>query len=152
MIRVQAEDFDLGEEYARFIAGQTSMGAVVTFTGLVRDFQKEGQADRVEAITLEHYAGMTEKELTRIRDGAHRRWNLSDSLIIHRYGRLNPGDQIVLVITGSSHREEAFQAAEFLMDYLKTRAPFWKKEETASGTSWVDAKTSDDDAADRWKD
>jgi len=152
MIRVQEEDFDLGQEYDRFIAGQTKVGAVVTFTGLVRDFQKAGQTDKVQTITLEHYAGMTEKELTRIRDEAHRRWDLSDSLIIHRTGRLNPGDQIVLVITGSAHREAAFQAAEFLMDYLKTRAPFWKKEETASGTSWVEAKTSDDNAADRWKD
>ena len=151
MIRVQEQDFDLGDEYARFIKDQKETGAVVTFTGLVRDFQKKGQIDKVQAITLEHYAGMTEKELGRIRDEAHRRWDLTDSLIIHRFGRLEPGDQIVLVMTGSAHRRDAFEAAEFLMDYLKTRAPFWKKEETSEGTGWVDSKNSDDIAAQRWK-
>lgn len=152
MIRVQEEDFDLGQEYSRFIADQTTIGAVVCFTGLVRDFQKKGQADKVKAITLEHYEGMTEKELTRIRDEAHRRWDLADSVIVHRYGNLKPGDQIVLVIAGSAHRQDAFEAAEFLMDYLKTRAPFWKQEKTDAGTRWVDAKTSDDKAAQRWED
>ena len=151
MIRVQEQDFDLGSEYERFVAAQTGTGAVVTFTGLVRDFQTKGQTDKVKTITLEHYAGMTEKELGRIRDEAHRRWDLTGSLIVHRFGRLEPGDQIVLVITGSAHRRDAFEAAEFLMDYLKTRAPFWKQEETSDGHSWVDAKYSDDAAAQRWQ-
>ncbi|KAB2849941.1 MAG: molybdenum cofactor biosynthesis protein MoaE [Hyphomicrobiaceae bacterium] len=149
MIRVQREDFDIGAEVRRLSAGRTDLGALVTFTGSVRGSVK-GRALR--SMTLEHYPGMTESELARIEAEAHRRWPLVASLVIHRYGRLVPGDNIVLVVTASAHRQAAFEAAAFLMDYLKTGAPFWKSEELQDGgTEWVEAKGEDDDAAERWK-
>ena len=149
MIRVQAEDFDCATEIRALTAGRDDIGAVVSFTGLVR--RGEGGA-AIRAMTLEHYPGMTEKELERIEAEATARWPLSASTIIHRHGRLVPGDNIVLVITASRHRQAAFEAAEFLMDYLKTNAPFWKKEEPLLGEgNWVDAKFADDAAARRWQ-
>lgn len=147
MIRVQTEDFDIGVEARALTAGRTDIGAVVTFTGNVRS-----DGDGFKSMTLEHYPGMTEKELSRIEAEANERWDLQGSLIVHRYGRLLPGDQIVLVITASSHRQDAFEAANFLMDFLKTRAPFWKLEETETSEAWVDAQISDDEAAERWPD
>jgi molybdopterin synthase catalytic subunit len=148
VIRVQLEDFDAGAEIRALTEGRTDIGAVVTFTGLVRG---GGGAEAISAMTLEHYPGMTERELERIEREAHERWPLDASLIVHRYGRLLPGDNIVLVVTASKHRHAAFEAASFLMDYLKTNAPFWKKEELATGASaWVAAKAVDDDAAERW--
>jgi molybdopterin synthase catalytic subunit len=148
MIRVQRQDFDVGEEIRALTGGRDDIGAVVTFTGAVR---REAKEQPISALTLEHYPGMTEKELARIEAEAAERWPLAASLIVHRYGRLVPGDNIVLVITASSHRQAAFEAAEFLMDWLKTSAPFWKKEEPAEGEQrWVEAKASDDAAADRW--
>ncbi len=149
MIRVQAEDFDCGAEIRALTAGRDDIGAVVSFTGLVR--QGEGQA-AIRAMTLEHYPGMTESELSRIEAEARDRWPLSACTIIHRHGRLMPGDNIVLVITASAHRRAAFEAAEFLMDYLKTNAPFWKKEQPQQGEdNWVTAKTADGAAAGRWR-
>lgn len=146
-VRVQPEDFDIGQEIARLMDSAAASGGVVTFTGIVRG----GGNPALTAMTLEHYPGMTEGELERIEVEARRRWPLTASLVIHRHGRLLPGDNIVLVVTASAHREAAFEAACFLMDYLKTRAPFWKKEELADGSSrWVEATTSDDAAADRW--
>jgi molybdopterin synthase catalytic subunit len=148
MIRVQLEDFDAGAEIRALTAGRTDIGAVVTFTGLVREGAGEA---RIRSMTLEHYPGMTESELERIEREAQDRWPLSASLIVHRHGRLLPGDNIVLVITASPHRQAAFEAASFLMDYLKTNAPFWKKEELAAGeSSWVKANAADDSAAGRW--
>ncbi len=148
MIRVQLEDFDVGAEIRALSKGRDDFGAVVSFTGIVRRGAGE---DAIRSMTLEHYPGMTEGELERIEAEARRRWPLAASLIVHRYGRLLPGDSIVLVITASSHRQAAFEAAEFLMDYLKTNAPFWKKEERAGGESaWVEAKSGDDEAATRW--
>jgi len=148
MIRVQREDFDLGREYDALIAGGATMGAVAAFVGRVRDRTADGA--RIEAIELEHYPGMTERELERIEREARTRWPLDEVLIVHRYGRLLPGDQIVLVLTGSAHRDGAFEAARFLIDWLKTKAPFWKREETAAGGRWVEAKSEDDEAAKRW--
>ena len=149
MIRVQSEDFDVGTEIRGLTAGRDDIGAIVTFTGAVR---REGKDQAIRALTLEHYPGMTEKELERIEVEACQRWPLAASLIVHRYGRLVPGENIVLVITASSHRQAAFAAAEFLMDYLKTSAPFWKKEEPADGDErWVEAKATDDAAAGRWE-
>ncbi|MBX3494188.1 MAG: molybdopterin synthase catalytic subunit MoaE [Parvibaculum sp.] len=148
MIRVQTDDFDIGAEVAALTGGRTDIGAVVTFSGLVRD--ASGSAP-VTSMELEHYPGMTEKELARIEAEAHERWPLQATLIVHRVGRLAPGDNIVLVIAASAHREAAFEAASFLMDYLKTRAPFWKREEGAGKAHWVDARESDDKAATRWK-
>ncbi len=145
MIRVQTEDFDIGAEVGALSKDRHDIGAVVTFSGTVRD--KTGD---LVALELEHYPGMTEKELARIEKEAQERWPLEASLIVHRVGRLLPGENIVLVVTASAHRQAAFEAAEFLMDYLKTRAPFWKREETASGGDWVDARDSDDTAAARW--
>jgi molybdopterin synthase catalytic subunit len=148
-VRVQHEDFDIGVEVARLAAGRTDIGAVVTFTGVVRD---ENGAGAIAGMTLEHYPGMTEKELARVEAEACARWPLQASLIVHRVGTLGPADNIVLVVTASAHRQAAFAAAEFLMDYLKTRAPFWKKELGADGTErWVEARTSDDAAAERWE-
>jgi molybdopterin synthase catalytic subunit len=147
VIRVQREDFDVGAEMARLSDGRHGVGGVCAFVGLVRDLAGE---EAVGAMTLEHYAAMTEKELTRIEDEARSRWDLVDSLIIHRYGRLEPGDRIVLVATASAHRQAAFEACNFLIDWLKTQAPFWKKEETPDGPQWVDAQASDDEAAARW--
>ena len=146
-VRVQREDFDLGAEVQRLTAGRTDIGAIVTFTGTVRG----GTGDAaISAMTLEHYPGMTEEELARVEAEAGRRWPLQASLIVHRVGTLRPGDNIVLVVTASAHRQAAFDAAAFLMDYLKTRAPFWKKEVAVDGTErWVEARASDDAAAER---
>ena len=147
-VRLQAEPFDTGIEIARLTAGRTEVGAAVSFTGICRS---DGENGRISAMTLEHFAGLAENELSDIEAEARRRWPLIDSLIVHRYGRLVPGDPIVLVVTLSAHRQAAFEAASFLMDYLKTSAPFWKKEETAGGARWVEAKQADDDARDRWR-
>ena len=146
-IRLQREDFDAAAEAAKIARGRTDIGAVVTFTGICRDH--EG-GHGVTALTLEHYPGMAEEEIARHVAEAEQRWPLLGVTIIHRYGRLVPGDNIVLVVTASAHRAAAFAAAEFLMDYLKTRAPFWKQEERAGGAAWVDAKTADSAAAERW--
>ena len=147
MIRVQAEDFDLGDELKKMTAGNTGIGGLCSFVGLVRDMADD---DRISAMTLEHYPGMTEKALADIEQEAHTRWNLDETLIIHRYGRLEPGEQIVLVAAASAHRGAAFEACHFLIDWLKTKAPFWKLEDTPGGGKWVDARTSDDEAATRW--
>jgi molybdopterin synthase catalytic subunit len=147
-VRVQREDFDIGAEVRRLTAGRTDIGAIVTFTGTVRS---ENVGSAVAGMTLEHYPGMTETELASVEADASKRWPLQASLIVHRIGVLGPGDNIVLVVTASAHREAAFAAAEFLMDYLKTRAPFWKKERDASGAErWVDAREADTHAAERW--
>ena len=143
-VRLQREDFDIGAEIARLTAGRTDVGAVATFTGICRGI--EG----VIAMTLEHYPGMAEAEIARHVEEAQARWPLLGVTVIHRHGRLVPGDNIVLVITASSHREAAFAAAEFLMDYLKTRAPFWKKEERTGSAGWVEARQIDAAAAERW--
>jgi molybdopterin synthase catalytic subunit len=153
MIRVQREDFDPGQELARLTVGRTDIGGVVTFCGLVREEIGSGEAlagERIRAMTLEHYPGMTEKMLEAIEAEAQARWPLSASLIVHRYGRLLPGDRIVLVITCSAHRQAAFEANMFLVDWLKTKAPFWKLEERRAGAAWVEARASDDAAAKRW--
>ncbi len=148
MIRVQTENFDIGAEIERLRAGRTDIGAIVSFTGTVRDTAK-GEA--ISLMTLEHYPGMTEKELERIEAEANERWPLQASLIVHRYGPMKPGENIVLVVTASPHRQAAFEAAQFLMDFLKTDAPFWKKEDGPDGGDWVDARESDDDALKRWE-
>jgi molybdopterin synthase catalytic subunit len=148
MIRVQTEDFDLSAEVRALTADRTDIGAVVTFTGTVRG---TAGGRPITSMTLEHYPGMTEAELARVEAEAQARWPLQASLIVHRVGALKPGDNIVLVVTASPHRHAAFEAAEFLMDYLKTRAPFWKKEADANGAGgWVDARESDTDAEARW--
>jgi molybdopterin synthase catalytic subunit len=146
-IRVQTEDFDAGAEMARLRAGNPRVGAVASFVGVCRD-RNDGES--VAAMTLEHYPGMTEKALAKIVDEAMARWKVLDVTVIHRVGELKPTDQIVLVVVTSAHRGEAFAACEFLMDYLKTRAPFWKKERTPEGVRWVEARASDDEAAGRW--
>ena len=146
-IRIQQADFDVAAELAAMTAGRTDIGAVVTFSGICRG-DEAGEA--TQALTLEHYPGMAETEIGRHADEAMRRWPLTGLTIIHRVGRLIPGENIMVVLTASAHREAAFQAAEFLMDYLKAHAPFWKREETASGAGWVAAKESDDAAAARW--
>ena len=138
-ISVQRDDFDAGAEI-RKLAGDGSVGAIASFVGLVRDVP----------MTLEHYAGMTEREITRIAQEASRRWSVIDVTVLHRFGELQPADQIVLVVVAAGHRGEAFAACEFIMDYLKTRAPFWKKEHRAGAAEWVEAKASDDAAAERW--
>jgi molybdopterin synthase catalytic subunit len=145
-VRLQREDFDVGAEIARLSHGRTDVGAVASFTGVCRG------SDGIAAMTLEHYAGMAQSEIERHVEQAKARWPLLGVTVIHRYGRLVPGDNIVLVVTASAHREAAFAAAEFLMDYLKVSAPFWKKEERAAGDGWVEARRSDDDAAARWDD
>src|SRR5262249_32856339 len=142
-VRIQAEDFDVAAEIAALSRGRTDVGAVASFTGVCR-------GGDIVAMTLEHYPGMAEAEIARHVDEARKRWPLLGVTVIHRHGRLVPGDNIVLVATASSHREAAFAAAEFLMDYLKTQAPFWKKEERAGGADWVEARGSDDAAAARW--
>ncbi len=148
-VRVQSEDFEIGAEVARLTAGRTDIGAIVTFTGTVR---ADNDGSAIAGMTLEHYPGMTEQELARVEAEAAQRWPLQASLIVHRVGTLKPGDNIVLVVTASAHREAAFDAAAFLMDYLKTRAPFWKKEVGADGQErWVDPRDSDDRAAERWR-
>jgi molybdopterin synthase catalytic subunit len=145
VIRVQQEDFDIGAEIAGLTSGRTDIGAIVTFTGTVRD-----QDGAVSEMTLEHYPAMTEGELARIEAEADARWPLQASLIVHRYGTLKPGDNIVLVLTASEHRDAAFDAAKFLMDYLKTSAPFWKRETGPGGSRWVEASSSDATARTRW--
>lgn len=145
-IVVQAEPFDLGAEANSFADGDTANGAVVTFTGVVRDVANGDLA----AMMIEHYPGMTEKALIEIAQEAMTRWSLGDVLVIHRHGRLEPGDRIMMVATSAPHRKDAFEAAEFLMDYLKSRAPFWKKELTADGSDWVAAKDEDETALERW--
>ena len=147
MIRVQREDFDVAAELAALGAGRTDIGGVVSFVGLVRDMAG-GAA--VGAMTLEHYPGMTEKQLAAIEAEAQARWPLAASLIIHRYGRLEPGERIVMVATASAHRDAAFDSCRFLIDWLKTKAPFWKLEETPGGERWVEVRASDDAAAARW--
>nr|WP_321456195.1 molybdenum cofactor biosynthesis protein MoaE [uncultured Cohaesibacter sp.] len=149
-VTLQLDDFDIAKEVDALIGNRTSVGAAVTFTGLVRDMVKD---QRIEAMTLEHYPAMAQAELERIEQEALTRWpTLTDSRIIHRYGTLKPGERIVLIITLSAHRQTAFQAAEFIMDFLKTRAPFWKKETLEGGQSdWVKAKDEDDEALKRWQ-
>jgi molybdopterin synthase catalytic subunit len=146
-IRVQTQDFDLGKEVAELRAGKPNVGAVVSFIGTVRDMN-DGAG--VSAMELEHYPGMTEKALEDIVAQAHARWSIIDALVIHRVGPLQPLDQIVLVAVTSAHRGEAFSACEFIMDYLKTQAPFWKKEQTPEGARWVDARVKDDHALAKW--
>jgi len=146
-VRLQLEPFDGAAEAAKLTRGRTDVGAVVTFTGVCRG---DEDGTPIAALTLEHYPGMSEAEIARHVEAAQSRWSLSGATVIHRYGRIAPGEDIVLVVTASSHRHDAFAAAEFLMDYLKTRAPFWKRVEHAGGSTWVDAKSSDDAAADRW--
>jgi molybdopterin synthase catalytic subunit len=146
-VRVQQHDFDIAAEIATLRAGKLDVGAVASFVGTVRDLN-EGAG--VASMTLEHYPGMTERALEDICAQARRRWNILDALVVHRYGPLAPGDQIVLVVVTSAHRGEAFAACEFIMDYLKTQAPFWKKERTPQGERWVEARESDDEAAARW--
>jgi molybdopterin synthase catalytic subunit len=146
-VRIQTGDFDVAREIAALRAGDARVGAVAAFVGLVRDIN---DAAIVSTLTLEHYPGMTEKALARIVDEAKSRWNVYEVLVIHRVGELKPTDQIVLVVVTGAHRGEAFAACEFIMDYLKTRAPFWKKEQTPAGERWVEARSSDDDAAARW--
>lgn len=147
MIRVQAEDFDVGRELEKLSDGNHGVGGVCSFVGLVRDI---AGGKPIEAMTLEHYPEMTEKALAKIEAEARDRWPLEETLIIHRTGRLEPGDRIVLVAAASAHREAAIEACHFLIDWLKTQAPFWKLEETPDGGHWVDARTSDDKAAGRW--
>ncbi len=148
MIRVQREDFDLGAEIEALTRGNHKVGGLAVFVGLVRDMVGE---ENLGAMTLEHYPGMTEKALAGIEEEANRRWPLEASLIVHRVGRLEPGERIVLVAAASAHRQAAFEACQFLIDWLKTKAPFWKQEETASGPKWVEARGRDDQAAKRWK-
>jgi molybdopterin synthase catalytic subunit len=145
-VRVQKDPFDIGAEVSAFTSGVAGAGAVVTFSGLVRD-----EGGKLTEMQIEHYPGMTESALAKIRDQALSRWSLSDALIIHRFGRLGPGEQIMMVATAARHRADAFEAAEFLMDYLKSRAPFWKKELGADGSEWVAAKDDDETALDRWR-
>lgn len=144
-VSVQQDDFDLNDEVAHMRTNRKNIGAIVTFTGTVRDMD-----GTLTSMTLEHYPGMTEKELTRIGEEAEARWPLLGCRIIHRFGKLKPADNIVLVATASKHRDAAFKAADFLMDFLKSNAPFWKKEETSQGENWVHANTKDDDALKRW--
>jgi len=147
-VRIQAEDFDAAAEIARLSAGRKDIGAIVTFSGLCRD-----EGGRLAALELEHYPGMAEAEISRIAGEATTRWPLTGLTVIHRFGRIEPGANIVLVVTASTHREAAFEAASFLMDYLKSRAPFWKKEHLSDGGEggWVEVRTSDDKATARWK-
>ena len=147
-VRVQTGDFDVAREIAALRAGDPRVGAVAAFIGLVRDIN---DAAAVTTLTLEHYPGMTEKALARIVDEAKSRWSVYDALVVHRVGELKPTDQIVLVVVTGAHRGEAFAACEFIMDYLKTSAPFWKKEHRAGGATWVEARATDDEAAERWK-
>ncbi|MCX7142186.1 MAG: molybdopterin synthase catalytic subunit MoaE [Proteobacteria bacterium] len=146
-VRVQEADFDIGAEIAALRRGNPAIGAIASFIGLVRD---SNDGDAVSGMTLEHYPGMTEKALTGIVAEAKKRWDIIDALVIHRVGELKPLDQIVLVVVTGAHRGAAFDACEFIMDYLKTQAPFWKKEQTAQGARWVEARASDDQAVERW--
>jgi len=146
-VRIQTEDFDAGAEIAALRVGNPAVGAVASFVGVVRD---RNDGDAVATLTLEHYPGMTEKAIEAIVEEARSRWAIIDVTVVHRVGELKPLDQIVLVVVAGGHRGDAFAACEFIMDYLKTRAPFWKKEQTPEGARWVDARGSDDDAAERW--
>ena len=146
-VRVQTEDFDAGAEIARLRAADARVGAVASFIGIVRDVN---EGNKVSSMFLEHYPGMTERSLDKICAEARSRWDILEALVIHRVGSLAPTDQIVLVAVTSAHRGEAFAACQFIMDYLKTRAPFWKREDTTAGPRWVEARASDDDAASRW--
>ncbi|MER8698448.1 molybdenum cofactor biosynthesis protein MoaE [Mesorhizobium sp. M1273] len=148
VVRIQAEDFDVAAEIARLTKGRSDIGAVVTFSGVCRDEQ-----GRLSALELEHYPGMAEAEISRIAGEAIERWPLQGLTVIHRHGKIAPGENIVLVVSASAHRQAAFEAANFLMDYLKSRAPFWKKEHHSDGSEggWVDAKEADDKAVGRWK-
>ena len=147
-VRIQTEDFDAGAEIAVLRRDNPKVGAVASFIGVCRD-ANDGAA--VSRMTLEHYPGMTEKAIAKIADEAKQRWKVMDVLVVHRVGELKPTDQIVLVVVTGAHRGEAFAACEFIMDYLKTRAPFWKKEQTPGGSRWVEARASDDEAAQRWE-
>lgn len=147
MVRIQSEDFDAGAEIAILRRNNPAIGAISSFIGLVRDVNS---GERVSELTLEHYPGMTEKALDEIVDEAKARWDIIEVLVIHRVGVLRPTDQIVLVVVAGAHRGEAFAACEFVMDYLKTKAPFWKKEQTPAGSRWVESRSSDDAAAERW--
>ena len=147
MIRVQTEDFDIGAEISRMTAGKTEIGGLASFVGLVRDYAGD---EKISSMTLEHYPGMTEKQLSRLEAEARERWDLQDALIIHRYGTLNPGDRIVLVATASAHREASLESCQFLIDWLKTKAPFWKLEDRESGAQWVESRSEDSVAADKW--
>lgn len=147
MIRVQTEDFDIGAEISRMTAGNTEIGGLASFVGLVRDYAGD---EKISSMTLEHYPGMTEKQLAKLEAEARERWDLQDVLIVHRYGKLNPGDRIVLVVTASAHREASLESCQFLIDWLKTKAPFWKLEDRESGAQWVDSRTEDSVAADKW--
>jgi molybdopterin synthase catalytic subunit len=146
-IRIQDADFDVAREIATLTKGRTDIGAVVSFSGICRGSEND---EAIAALTLEHYPEMAEAEIARHADIALARWPLTGLTVIHRVGRIVPGENIVLVLTASAHRQAAFQAAEFLMDYLKANAPFWKREESAGGTNWVEARHHDDDAAARW--
>ncbi len=147
MIRIQREDFDVGAELEKLVAGNPKVGGIASFVGIVRN---HAENEAIQAMTLEHYPGMTEKALAEIEAEARRRWPLEACLIIHRHGRLKPGDRIVLVVTASQHRQAAFESCHFLIDWLKTKAPFWKQEETPKGARWVRARAQDDTAAARW--
>lgn len=147
-VRVQTEEFDVGSEIRRIRSGNTKIGAIASFVGVVRDVN---EGDSVARMTLEHYPGMTERAIEAIVAEARSRWPILDAVVIHRVGTLAPTDPIVLVVVAAAHRGEAFAACEFLMDYLKTRAPFWKKEALPDGSRWVEARASDDDAAARWE-
>jgi molybdopterin synthase catalytic subunit len=146
-IRIQEADFDVAQEIAALTSGRTDVGAVVSFSGICRGSEN---GEPIAALTLEHYPGMAEAEIKRHVDNALARWPLQGLTVIHRFGRIAPGENIVLVVTASPHRQAAFEAAEFLMDYLKTNAPFWKREESKTGTSWIEARDHDDAAAARW--
>ncbi len=148
MIRVQREDFDVSAELKALRQGNPNIGGVASFVGIVRNV---GEPDELGAMTLEHYPGMTEKKLEDIESQAHRRWSLDAVCIIHRYGRLEPGEQIVLVATASAHRAASLESCQFLIDWLKTKAPFWKFEESGGSGKWVQARSSDNVAAERWK-
>ncbi|MSO69956.1 MAG: molybdenum cofactor biosynthesis protein MoaE [Alphaproteobacteria bacterium] len=151
MIRVQREDFDVGAEIAALTAGNHAIGGIASFIGTVRaGASHDGAKSEIGAITLEHYPGMTERQLAVIEEEAKQRWSLDAVLIIHRYGRLEPGARIVLVVTASSHRQAALESCAFLIDWLKTKAPFWKLEDTRAGSHWVEARASDDEATERW--
>ena len=146
-IRIQEADFDIAQEIAALTGGRTDIGAVVSFTGICRGTE---DGESIAALTLEHYSGMAEAEIKRHTDEAMSRWPLSGLTVVHRVGRIASGENIVLVLTASQHRQAAFHAAEFLMDYLKTNAPFWKREESARGSSWIEARDHDDAATARW--
>lgn len=147
MIRVQTEDFDIGAEISRMTAGNTEIGGLASFVGLVRDYAGN---EKISSMTLEHYPGMTEKQLAKLEAEARERWELQDVLIVHRYGTLNPGDRIVLVVTASAHREASLESCQFLIDWLKTKAPFWKLEDRESGAQWVESRDEDSVSADKW--